>query len=206
MNTVRPLRVLLLLDEFEKIQEGIESGIASSIVPENLRYILHKYSGISAIFAGARRLKHMRQSYWSALFGLGQRIGVGPLAQDDARELVTRPARGVLAFVPEARDRIVYLCAGQPYLIQALCAQIYLECSRIQQRVVTVSLVDQVAGQYVESSEHFQTLWEQFVSSTRQRLVPGIGNAINATTAAGITEAVGWAADAYFEDLGRQAA
>jgi uncharacterized protein (DUF697 family) len=29
--------------------------------------------------------------------------------------------------------------------------------------------------------------------------VPGFGNAINAATAAALTEAVGWAADAYFE-------
>lgn len=31
--------------------------------------------------------------------------------------------------------------------------------------------------------------------------IPGIGNAINATTAAGVTEAAGWAAVAYFENL-----
>ena len=30
--------------------------------------------------------------------------------------------------------------------------------------------------------------------------VPGWGNAINATTAAALTEAVGWAADAYFDE------
>lgn len=30
--------------------------------------------------------------------------------------------------------------------------------------------------------------------------IPGFGNAINASTAAAITEAVGWSADAYFED------
>jgi uncharacterized protein (DUF697 family) len=30
--------------------------------------------------------------------------------------------------------------------------------------------------------------------------VPGLGNAINATTAASLTEAVGWAADAYFSE------
>ena len=30
--------------------------------------------------------------------------------------------------------------------------------------------------------------------------VPGLGNVINATTAAGLTEAVGWGADAYFEE------
>ncbi len=30
--------------------------------------------------------------------------------------------------------------------------------------------------------------------------VPGLGNVVNAATAAALTEAVGWAADAYFED------
>ena len=30
--------------------------------------------------------------------------------------------------------------------------------------------------------------------------LPGIGNAANAATAASLTQAVGWAADAYFED------
>jgi uncharacterized protein (DUF697 family) len=34
--------------------------------------------------------------------------------------------------------------------------------------------------------------------------IPGVGNAINASTAAGITEAVGWAAHAYFEKLGSE--
>ena len=33
---------------------------------------------------------------------------------------------------------------------------------------------------------------------------PGVGNAINASTAAAITEAIGWAADAYFKDEGNR--
>ena len=34
--------------------------------------------------------------------------------------------------------------------------------------------------------------------------IPGWGNAVNASTAAALTEAVGWAADAYFESNRRQ--
>lgn len=34
---------------------------------------------------------------------------------------------------------------------------------------------------------------------------PGIGNAINASTAAAITEAIGWAADSYFADSAQAA-
>lgn len=33
--------------------------------------------------------------------------------------------------------------------------------------------------------------------------IPGIGNIVNASTAAGLTEAVGWAANAYFRDLAK---
>ncbi len=32
--------------------------------------------------------------------------------------------------------------------------------------------------------------------------LPGLGNAVNAATAAALTEAIGWAADAYFADEG----
>lgn len=40
----------------------------------------------------------------------------------------------------------------------------------------------------------------RFVSQLLLGWIPGAGNAINAATAVGITEAVGWAADAYFAD------
>lgn len=34
--------------------------------------------------------------------------------------------------------------------------------------------------------------------------IPGWGNAINATTAASLTEAIGWAAHSYFQNLGNE--
>ena len=36
--------------------------------------------------------------------------------------------------------------------------------------------------------------------------IPGWGNAINASTAAGITEAIGWSADAYFNEESKKSA
>ena len=40
----------------------------------------------------------------------------------------------------------------------------------------------------------------RFISQALVGWIPGAGNAINAATAASITEAIGWAADAYFSD------
>ena len=71
LEAASPRRLLLMLDEFDKLQEGIDAGITSPQVPENIRYLLHTYPGLSAILTGSRRLKRLREEYWSALFGFG---------------------------------------------------------------------------------------------------------------------------------------
>ena len=88
-----------MLDEFDKLQEGIDAGITSPQVPENIRHLLQHQPGVCAIITGSRRLKRLREEYWSALFGLGYRVGVSALSIDDARRLVTDPVEGRLAYL-----------------------------------------------------------------------------------------------------------
>lgn len=51
--TIQPRRLLLMLDEFDKLQEGIDSGATSAQVPESIRYLLQHYSELSAILTGS---------------------------------------------------------------------------------------------------------------------------------------------------------
>ncbi len=44
------------------------------------------------------------------------------------------------------------------------------------------------------------TMGGRFLSQCLVGWVPGIGNIINASTAAALTEAIGWAADTYFDE------
>lgn len=44
------------------------------------------------------------------------------------------------------------------------------------------------------------TMGGRFLSQLLVGWIPGVGNLINASTAAALTEAIGWAADAYFEE------
>src|SRR5262249_38494922 len=91
LERCKPSGLVVFLDEFDKIQEGIKNGITSPQVPSNIRYLILRYPNFSAIFAGSPRLKEMREEYWSALFGLGLHIRVSKLSMDAARLLVTRP-------------------------------------------------------------------------------------------------------------------
>ena len=170
LNKIRPRRLMLMLDEFDKLQEGIDSGITSPQTPENIRYLLHAYSDLSAILTGSRRLKRLREEYWSALFGFGYRIEVGALPLKDAQELVTQPVKDHLVFVPQARDRVVELCACHPFLIQSLCNRIFEYAVRTNERTITLNAVKTAAEEMVHDNEHFRTLWG-YAGTERRRLV-----------------------------------
>lgn len=173
LEAIQPRRLLLMLDEFDKLQEGIDQGITNPQVPENIRYLLHTYSNMSAIITGSRRLKRLREEYWSALFGFGYQIGISALPFDAARKLVTEPVEGRLLFLPEARDRIVILCNCQPFLIQSLCTRVFEQTKRQTDRTVTPTLVESAATAMVEDNEHFRTLWN-YAGTERRRMILAI--------------------------------
>jgi type I restriction enzyme M protein len=170
LAAVRPRRLLLMLDEFDKLQEGIDAGVTSPQVPENIRHILQHHQALSAILTGSRRLKRLREEYWSALFGLGYRLGISALPLDDARRLVTEPVSERLRYLPTARDRVVEICAAQPFLIQSICNRIFERAAESGERTITIEAVDQAAGEMVRDNEHFRTLWD-YAHTHRRRFL-----------------------------------
>ena len=72
--------------------------------------------------------------------------------------------------MPQARDRLVELCACHPYLIQSLCNRVFEQAATGSDRTITVEIVEQAAAEMVLDNEHLQTLWG-YVGSERRRLV-----------------------------------
>jgi hypothetical protein len=164
-------RVLLMLDEFDKLQEGIDNGLTSPQLPENLRNLFHSYDRVSGILTGSRTIRRLRQEYWSVLFGIGISIPIKGLDEAAARRLVTEPVEGQLVFAPAAVDYVVRACARQPFLIQGLCLSIFEICASSGERSVTVDLASKAAGIYAQDNEHFRTVWDHVQSNRRQYLV-----------------------------------
>ena len=170
IEAAKPRGVLLMLDEFDKLQEGIDGGATSPQVPENIRHLLQHQPGLGAILTGSRRLKRLREEYWSALFGFGHRIGVSALPKEEARRLVTEPVAGRIRYLPQARDRLVVLCARHPFLIQSLCSRVFDQAAAGSERTITGVLVERAATEMVRDNEHFRTLWG-YAGSERRRLI-----------------------------------
>lgn len=156
----RNLGLLLMLDEFDVLQEGIDHGVTSPQVPENIRNLIQDHRRFSAILTGSRRLKRLREEYWSALFGLGTSFQVTALDSESARRVVVEPVRGKLTYSPEAVDRVLTLSARQPFLLQCLCNSVFDFAAETKSRVVTVDSVDEAASVLVKSGGLFSKLWD----------------------------------------------
>lgn len=170
-EAIGPRRLLLMLDEFDKVQVGIDNGVTSPQVPENIRNLLQTRPAVAAIITGSRRLKRLREEYWSALFGFGHRIGLDPLEPDEVRELVTRPVAGRLGFDDESVALIVQLTARQPYLVQSLCARVFELAKRHGWRRIRSGETLEAASRMVRDNEHFQALWSYAETERRRYLM-----------------------------------
>jgi type I restriction enzyme M protein len=162
LSILEPLNLglVLMLDEFDKLQEGIDNGVTSPQVPENIRFLIQTYPKFSAILTGSRRLKRLREQYWSALYGLGTSIPVTALDTHSARSVVTEPVRDKLTFSNEAVERVIEITARQPYLMQCLCNRVFDYAVQTKSRSITLGVVNASANILVRDNEHFASLWD----------------------------------------------
>lgn len=162
LQALEPLNLglVLMLDEFDKLQEGIDNGVTSRQVPENIRYLIQTHPRFSAILTGSRRLKRLREEYWSALYGLGITVQVTALDLESARKVVTEPVRNQLTFSNEAVDRLLEVTARHPYLMQCLCNRVFDFAVQTRARAITFSAVNDAAAGLVREFEHFASLWD----------------------------------------------
>lgn len=163
-------RLLLMLDEFDKIDEGIQSGATSPQVPEALRALFQQEPRLSAVFAVFPHVTRMRQSYWSALFGLGVPVRLGPLEPDEALDLVQQPVRGLLQYQGDAASYLIGQCGRQPYLIQTLADTVFVNRKEEARTDVGIDVVEAAARALAQNNEHLSGLWD-VVGSDRRRLI-----------------------------------
>ncbi|MFP4237383.1 MAG: N-6 DNA methylase [Desulfonatronovibrio sp.] len=164
------LGLLLMLDEFDKLQEGIDNGVTSPQTPENIRYLIQSTPNLTAILTGALTMRRLREEYWSALYGLGHRIGVSALDRDSALKLVTEPVKDRLTYFNEAAEHVVNLTSRQPYLLQCLCNRIFEQASLLKTRTITLDLVNKAGLNLVKDNEHLAALW-RYAGSPVKRFI-----------------------------------
>lgn len=164
-------RVLLLLDEFDKIDEGIRNGITGPEVPENLRALFQEESRLNAVLAVFPRIVSLRQSYWSVLFGLGKTVPLRPLGLDEATALITEPVRGRLVYEAGSAKHLAELAGRHPFIVQVLADQVFSLCKQTEQRTVTRRIVAEAAQALITDNEHFEAVWHEIQLNRRRAIL-----------------------------------
>jgi AAA+ ATPase superfamily predicted ATPase len=113
--------LLLLIDEYELIEEKIRDGSLSESSITYLAGILESPRRISLLFTGSTNLEDRKVSYWKSLLGKSIYRKISYLSRNDTRRLITEPLKGYIDYPEEILESICRLTGGQPFYTQVIC-------------------------------------------------------------------------------------
>lgn len=165
-------RLVLLLDEFGIFEDKPKAnpqvdvtGQKSALsVLENLINTEPKLAFIVSLDRGKEKLS----ADLSRLTRTGQWLKTPLLEEEEARRLITEPARDQLTYLPEAEKAILALTAGHPYYTQLLCHEIFTRLQAENSNQVAAPAVQKAAEKLLESgADRFGWLWETLPPAER---------------------------------------
>jgi hypothetical protein len=204
-------RLILAMDEYEVIEEGIAKGRIDSDIPRYLRSKAAEYRWLALIFAGLHTLDEMGHDYRSAFYGQAEHIRVGYLSHDDAIRLITQPHPDfALEYEPELREELYRLTYGQPYLLQRLCWELvnnwnerFLREGESAPRTLTMDDLEPVLTPdfYQAAGYYFDGVWSNVTEAERQLMRVIAGRVEGTWTLAELTAAAELPEDAVRASL-----
>ena len=161
-------RLLLLFDEFDVLgDEPFEADTASESLFPYLQSLIGQDPRLGFIFVVGRRIDqlpvHYRSIFKQAVF---QKLS--NLQRDEAAQLITRPAAGMLQYQPSAIDAILDLTSGHPYFTQLVCHVLFNRLQPPSTSTVTRADVERVVDEALEiGTGALDWFWEGLPRSER---------------------------------------
>lgn len=165
-------RIIVTVDEFEKIEEQIEEGRLTPDLLAFWRGVFTTFPWFVMAFAGLYTLEERRRDYWHPLFGSVTGIKVSFLTPGAARQLITQPSPDFdIDYDEDAIAAIIALTGGQPFLIQLICHTLVtrynqqtFEEGRERERRFRLADVEDVINApefYRDGDAYFSGVWRQ---------------------------------------------
>ncbi|MDJ0734990.1 MAG: tetratricopeptide repeat protein [Nostocaceae cyanobacterium] len=139
--------IVLLLDEFD-VLNNTEFSTANQHFFSYLEYLIKQQEKLFVIPVVGRQLEDMKKML--VLFKGAPRKEIGLLSEEDAKQLICKPAEGLLEYKPDAIRAILDLSAGHPYFTQILCFAIFMGARKKQRQQVNCADVENIIEQAME--------------------------------------------------------
>lgn len=166
LDEVEPLlherKLILLLDEFEMLEEQVKKGKLQPEIFEYLRSLMQRREYMHFLLAGLHHIEKLTREYWSVFFNIAfHYLLPSHITQTGAEALISEPVQGSLEYDPLAVEKIRRLTADQPYLIHLVCRSLVDHCNRQQKNYATLNDVNKVLNEVMDTGKiHFYWLWE----------------------------------------------
>jgi tetratricopeptide (TPR) repeat protein len=161
-------RLVLLFDEFDVLEKATPiRGAASTTLFPYLQRLIAQEPQLAFIFVVGRGINELPARF-QAIFKQARYMRVSLLRGQDAKELITQPAKAQLNYTLDAIDAILSLTAGHPYFTQATCREIFFLMQRLGKKRVTSNDVNAIIEKAIESiTGGFSWFWEGLPQAER---------------------------------------
>lgn len=177
LDDVEPLlqkrKLILLLDEFEVLEDQVNKGKLQPEIFEYLRSLMQKREYMHFLLSGTHHIEKLTREYWSVFFNIAFHYLLSSrITQVGAEALITEPVLGSLEYDPLAVAKIRRLTADQPYLIHLVCRSLVDHCNRQQKNYATLNDVNEVLTDVMDTGKiHFHWLWERVDSFAQAQIL-----------------------------------
>jgi hypothetical protein len=152
-------RLLLCLDEFERLQSAVDAGWGLHFL-DSLRHWAQHRPRFAVMFIGSHTFEQLGAA-WTDRFLSARRLRVSFLSDEDCRRLLTRPTSTFkLVYEPEAIAGIIRQTHGQPYLTQALASELVHYLNGERRKMANAGDIEIAVAKALDASgEYFADLW-----------------------------------------------
>jgi hypothetical protein len=167
-------RVLLNIDEFEKIGEAMEKGRITTALFDQLRSFIQHKDRLSFLFSGVQTLDELGTN-WSSYFISAMPIEMTYLNPNEATELLLNPdPEFTLEYDTGIVDQILTLTRCHPYLLQLLGWVLVQLANTTHTQLVTPTLLQSAIPEaYINGIGYFTNVWEQFTGTSPTEIIAG---------------------------------
>ncbi len=153
------LRVLLCMDEYERLQSALDAGWGTAFL-DALRHLLQHRPRVILMFTGARTFQELGPQ-WTDRFISARRIRVSFLTREEVMPLLTTPIPEFdMTYADGALDTIITATNGQPFLTQGVAFELVQLLNEQQRKKATADDAEQAITRALGSgSDYFANVW-----------------------------------------------
>lgn len=167
-------RLLLNLDEFEKIGIAIKEKRLSLNLFDELRHLIQHYDSLAFLFSGVQTLDELGPN-WSSYFISVVPLEMTYLEPDEAESLLTNPdPEFALHYDRGIVEEIIQLTRCQPYLLQLLGSALVTQANLNHTQLVTPDLLQAAIPEAFTNGEpYFTNVWTEFTGNNPAEIIAG---------------------------------